>query len=37
MTSSIQFGQFFRGVLTFVGRNVAFNDYILSYFEGKIN
>ena len=26
-----------RGVLTFVGRGLAFNDYILSYFEGKIN
>ena len=26
-----------KGVLTFVGRGLAFNDYILSYFEGKIN
>ena len=26
-----------RGVLTFVGRDLAFNGYILSYFEGKIN
>ena len=26
-----------RGVLTFVGRGLAFNGYILSYFEGKIN
>ena len=27
----------FRGVLTFVGRGLVFNGYILSYFEGKIN
>ena len=27
----------FRGVLTFVGRDLVFNGYILSYFEGKIN
>ena len=26
-----------RGGLTFVGRGLAFNAYILSYFEGKIN
>ena len=26
-----------RGVLTFVGRGLAFNGYILTYFEGKIN
>ena len=26
-----------RGVLTFVGRGLDFNGYILSYFEGKIN
>ena len=41
MTSSTQFGHlgvyFLRGVLTFVGRGLAFNGYILSYFEGKIN
>ena len=39
-TSSTQFGHlrvyFLRGVLTFVGRGLAFNGYILSYFEGKI-
>ena len=27
----------FRGVLTLVGRGLAFNGYILSYFEEKIN
>ena len=41
MNNSTQFGylgvSFFRGVLTFVGRGLAFNCYILSYFEGKIN
>ena len=26
-----------RSVLTFVGRGLAYNGYILSYFEGKIN
>ena len=29
--------EFLRSVLTFVGRILAFNGYILSYFEGKIN
>ena len=28
---------FLGGVLTFVGSGLAFNGYILSYFEGKIN
>ena len=41
MTSSTQFVhlgvEFLRGVLTFVGKDLAFNGYILSYFEGKIN
>ena len=41
MTSSTQFGHlgvlFLRGVLTFVGRGLAFDGYILSYFEGNIN
>ena len=41
MISSTQFGHlgvyFLRGVLTFVGRDLAFNGYILSYFEGKID
>ena len=41
MTSSTLFGHlgvyFLRGVLTFVGRGLAFNGYILSYFKGKIN
>ena len=41
MTRSTKFGhlgvQFLRGVLTFVGRGLAFNGYILSYFEGEIN
>ena len=26
-----------RGVLAFIGRGLAFNGYIFSYFEGKIN
>ena len=30
-------GVVYKGVLTFVGRGLAFNGYILSYFEGKIN
>ena len=41
MTISTQFGHlgvyFLKGVLTFVDRGLAFNGYILSYFEGKIN
>ena len=37
LDSNVEGAKMLRGILTFVGRGLAFNGYILSYFEGKIN